>query len=413
MTDPWDKPFDGSIFDDSYETSKIVAAAEGMSIPEYPWNHPAVEFAKWYIDVFGHGPKGSQSWIDHGADYRVAKDFAEVGADDTTGVENDDSVLDDYADVTASTGTGTETTPGGPANNETIEEITGTGTDDVDTARRRAVLENLGVDTTGMLAQEIEQALNDIYDNQSIASTDDAIDEITVVEKFPENPIEGMQVIKDGIKYVWSLWGIGDGWEAVSDESPGTPADNETIEEITVTGTPPESGGLGGLGSGILALLGGIPGLSEVLGLGGDDGDDWFKKLFELFKTKKAIDEANKYKVPTGQMDAQSAIGKQWGLPSKESMVMQGLGPNILQGQKYAMPKGTTMPAATHVSGMPLLEEIEGGNQGGIMGLKSHGDITPAFLEPGEFVFTKKATDNIGAKRLYKLMKQAEQMGIG
>ena len=136
-------------------------------------------------------------------------------------------------------------------------------------------------------------------------------------------------------------------------------------------------------------------------------------KLFELFKTKKAIDESNKYKVPTGQMDAQSAIGKQWGLPSKESMVMQGLGPNILQGQKYAMPKGTTMPAATHVSGMPLLEEIEGGNQGGIMGLKSHGDITPAFLEPGEFVFTKKATDNIGAKRLYKLMKQAEQMGIG
>ena len=141
MTDPWDKPFDGSIFDDSYETSKIVAAAEGMSIPEYPWNHPAVEFAKWFIDEFGHGPKGSQSWIDHGADYRVAKDFAEVGADDTTGVENDDSVLDDYADVTASTGTGTETTPGGPANNETIEEITGTGTDDVDTARRRAVLE--------------------------------------------------------------------------------------------------------------------------------------------------------------------------------------------------------------------------------------------------------------------------------
>jgi hypothetical protein len=111
-------------------------------------------------------------------------------------------------------------------------------------------------------------------------------------------------------------------------------------------------------------------------------------------------------------MAAQSAIGKQWGLPSKESMVMQGLGPNILQGQKYAMPKGTTMPAATHVSGMPLLEEIEGGNQGGIMGLKSHGDITPAFLEPGEFVFTKKATDNIGAKRLYKLMKQAEQMGM-
>ena len=111
-------------------------------------------------------------------------------------------------------------------------------------------------------------------------------------------------------------------------------------------------------------------------------------------------------------MDAQSAIGKQWGLPDPDKMVMQGLGPNVLQGQKYAMNKGVPMPAATHVGGLPLVEEIEGGEQGGIMGLKSHGDITPAFLEPGEFVFTKKATDNVGAKRLYKLMQQAEQMGM-
>ena len=39
------------------------------------------------------------------------------------------------------------------------------------------------------------------------------------------------------------------------------------------------------------------------------------------------------------------------------------------------------------------------------------GDITLARLEPGEFVMTKKATDNIGARNLYKLMKQAEGMG--
>ena len=357
MTDPWDKPFDGSIFDDSYETSKIVAAAEGMSIPEYPWNHPAVKFARWFIDEFGHGPKGSKSWIDHGADYRVAKEFPESGADDTTGVENDDSVMQQYETDTA--------TNGGQNGGETI-------------------------------------------------------DEITVVDKFPENPTQGMQVIKDGIKYVWSVWGLGDGWEAIPDESPGPPADNETIEEITVTGTQPDSMWSGIDWSSILSGIGGITGLGSLLGwegLGGgdDDGEElsWFEKLFEIVKSKKAIDDYNKYKVPTGQMAAQSAIGKQWGLPSKESMVMQGLGPNYLQEQKYAMNKGVPMPAATHVSGMPLLEEIEGGNQGGIMGLKSHGDITPAFLEPGEFVFTKKATDNIGAKRLYKLMKQAEQMGIG
>jgi len=158
-------------------------------------------------------------------------------------------------------------------------------------------------------------------------------------------------------------------------------------------------------------------------GLGGGDDDEegggedeeelsFLEKLFEIIKAKKSIDDYNKYQVPTGQMASQSAVGKDWGLPSKESMVMQGLGPNVLQGQKYAMNKGAPMPAATHVGGMPLLEKIEGGEQGGIMGLKSHGDITPAFLEPGEFVFTKKATDNVGAKRLYKLMQQAEQMGM-
>lgn len=48
---------------------------------------------------------------------------------------------------------------------------------------------------------------------------------------------------------------------------------------------------------------------------------------------------------------------------------------------------------------------------GGIAGLASPegpGDITLAKLEPGEFVMTKKATDNIGAQNLYRMMKQAE-----
>jgi len=52
--------------------------------------------------------------------------------------------------------------------------------------------------------------------------------------------------------------------------------------------------------------------------------------------------------------------------------------------------------------------------QGGIAGLASRegpGDITLAKLEPGEFVVTKKATDNIGAQNLYRMMKQAEGMG--
>jgi hypothetical protein len=39
------------------------------------------------------------------------------------------------------------------------------------------------------------------------------------------------------------------------------------------------------------------------------------------------------------------------------------------------------------------------------------GDVTLAKLEPGEFVVTKKAVDNIGAQNLYRMMKQAEGRG--
>jgi len=48
---------------------------------------------------------------------------------------------------------------------------------------------------------------------------------------------------------------------------------------------------------------------------------------------------------------------------------------------------------------------------GGLASLdQGPGDITLARLEPGEFVMTRKATDNIGAKNLYRLMKEAERM---
>ena len=328
-----------------------LPTVESLGMPATMTPMDAIKFAKYIIDVLGHrGPMGPEEWIKYGDQWKEESGYAQAGADDTTGVENDDSVLGDYATSTA--------TNGGQNGGETI-------------------------------------------------------DEITVVEKFPTNPgLPGEMVKFLGTIYVYDAL---TGW---------TPKDGVTTHDDTYTGDDP----IGVVGevpegfdwSSILSGVGGIAGLASLLGwegLGGGDEDDeelsLLEKLFEIVKSKKAIDDYNKYTVPTGQMDAQSAIGKQWGLPSKESMVMQGLGPNILQGQKYAMRKGTKMPAATHVSGMPLLEEIEGGNQGGIMGLKSHGDITPAFLEPGEFVFTKKATDNIGAKRLYKLMKQAEQMGIG
>jgi len=176
-------------------------------------------------------------------------------------------------------------------------------------------------------------------------------------------------------------------------------------------------------GEGIMGLLEDILGIfyPQIFGQGQGQGmffggdSNWLDKIYDFLLAKQAVKDYNKYEVPVGQMHAQSTVGKDWGLPTKESMVMEGLGPNYAEGMQYLMPKGQPTPAATHVLGTPFVEEVEeipGGQQGGIMGLEGLGDITPAFLEPGEFVFTKDATDNIGAKRLYKLMKQAEQMGM-
>ena len=350
--------FDPSVFDDALEREKINAAAEGMNVPGFPWNHPAVKFAKWYIDKFGHGgPKGSESWINHGADYTAAKDYATAGTDDSAGTDSDADVLAGYA------------------NSNTVTNDTVT---------------------------------NDTVTNDTVTN-DTVIDEITVVAKPPSGIGQVGELVRwAGIVYIYDALG---GWIPSPD-----PLHNPPMEETTVTGKIPEKADiLGGLES-LLGMGIGLDALKEMVAnmsnSGSGNEDNWFDKLIDLVAAKNAYEEGYKYEVPTGQMASQSEIGKQWGLPSKEDMVMQGMGPNYLQDQQYVLSKGTTMPAATHVSGNPLLKEIEGGKQGGIMGLKSHGDITPAFLEPGEFVFTKKATDNMGAKRLYKLMQQAEQMGM-
>mgnify|MGYP003119597781 FL=1 len=55
-----------------------------------------------------------------------------------------------------------------------------------------------------------------------------------------------------------------------------------------------------------------------------------------------------------------------------------------------------------------------GMRQGGIASLSDKegpGDVTLARLEPGEFVMTRKATQNIGAKNLYDMMRKAERIG--
>ena len=56
-----------------------------------------------------------------------------------------------------------------------------------------------------------------------------------------------------------------------------------------------------------------------------------------------------------------------------------------------------------------LITNIKGYEKGG-MDDDGPGDITPAFLEPGEFVMTRPATRALGSENLYRLMKMAESV---
>lgn len=403
MSNPFEDDFSiGTVFGDDetvYDLAKILNKSPAQI---------AIEFGNWFKDTFGGGgPKGPQEWITFGDQWLKEGGGATSG----TTATGQGSGLGQYAkdrNATTTAPTDTTTTPTDTTTTATMDAINSVTPND-----QKVLLENLGVDATGMSPQEIAQALAGVLDSMVLEDVSDLAGE------FSRDEFDVLAKVFMDAKYPVSSTtdpfdGLGDSdltddvVDDVVDDIPGGPADNSTIEEIIATGKQPEGfdwssilaglGGLGGLGS----LIGGLTAPKASGGL--------LDKLFDIYTDYTALKDYDRYKVPTSQMDAQSTVGKDWGLPSKESMVMQGLGPNYLQGQKYAMNLGQTMPAATHVGGMPYIEK---GEHGGVMGLKKrYGDITPAFLEPGEFVFTKKATDNIGAKRLYKLMKQAEEMGM-
>jgi hypothetical protein len=231
---------------------------------------------------------------------------------------------------------------------------------------------------------------------------------------------EGDIITVGDIKYILTnnLW-------KEYEEPPGS--ETETSDTSTQTGDEEEEtdtnrGGLFGLGIGPwLSDLFGVTGtgvgnvLSGIFGQGGNISD-----LIELFLKGKAIKgawDAIEYEVPTGQGAAMSDFEK--ANPLTTNMTLAGMGPNYLQNQKYAIPVGQSgIPAATHTVGTPYVEEVQGGEMGGIMSAKGHGDIVPALLEPNEFVFTRKAVQNmgngnvnLGAKRMYKIMKDLERMG--
>jgi len=161
-------------------------------------------------------------------------------------------------------------------------------------------------------------------------------------------------------------------------------------------------------------------GLAGLLGL----MPDWLKDLFKLFIAGKAVKGAKDvidYEVPTGQGAAMSEYEKAH--PLDIDMGLEGLGPNYLEEQLYGIPIGAeNVPVPTHKLGFPYAEEIEeevqGGQRGGIMNARSHGDIVPALLEPGEFVMNLQSVKGAGngdarqgAKRMYKMMRQLERMG--
>ena len=153
------------------------------------------------------------------------------------------------------------------------------------------------------------------------------------------------------------------------------------------------SGGTGGnrQGGGIMGLLNSLlGGGGQGGGLLGGGGLGTLASLWALNKARKEGDDPGAV-IPMGQQ----AYGMDdvYGGPTPDYRVFN-IQPALMPGVAYAN------------VGKP-----EGMKHGGIASLEGPGDVTPAWLEPGEFVMTKKATGNIGAQNLYKMMKDAEGMG--
>jgi hypothetical protein len=213
----------------------------------------------------------------------------------------------------------------------------------------------------------------------------------------------GIYVIRDGV------------WHEVKDEDKDEDKDDDDLPTGIFGGTA---------GPKIKDWLKGVFGIPESF----EEGDTWWQKLLKIYLGGKQFKEgldAIKYEVPTGQGAAMSAYEKAH--PLDIDMGLEGLGPNYLQDQLYGIPIGAEkVPAATHTLGLPYAEEIpvgieeevQGGQRGGIMNARSHGDIVPALLEPGEFVMNLQAVKGAGngdarqgAKNMYKMMRQLEERG--
>jgi len=165
----------------------------------------------------------------------------------------------------------------------------------------------------------------------------------------------------------------------------GTDDEQGLLEQILLGKASKKEGG-GNTSGGLAGLL------SQVVG-GGDEGggllnSPLLKLLLANYLTKR--DDSPSDVIPVGTQGFAAGSGQGQGLGSMPDYRTFNIQPALMPGVGYANAPPPKM------------------QQGGLS--EGPGDITLARLEPGEFVMTRKATDNIGAKNLYKLMKDAERM---
>jgi hypothetical protein len=165
----------------------------------------------------------------------------------------------------------------------------------------------------------------------------------------------------------------------------------DTLEDAT-------KGVLGG--NTAAALMGGGTGG----GLGGLGG------LANLALLKNILDRPSKSPedvVPIGASAFGYTPEQMQNIPSYRIANLQ---PALIEGAQYANVSPVTAEEGGLLKGIASIKQngnIKGYEKGG-MDDDGPGDITPAFLEPGEFVMTRPATRALGAENLYRLMKMAE-----
>ena len=177
----------------------------------------------------------------------------------------------------------------------------------------------------------------------------------------------------------------------------------DTLEDAT-------KGVLGG--NTAAALFGG--GMGGGMGMGGGTGGGMggLGGLATLALVKKLLDQPSKSPedvVPIGASAFGYTPEQMQNMPSYRIANLQ---PALVEGAQYANVKPVTAEEGGLLKGIASIKQngnIKGYEKGG-MDDDGPGDITPAFLEPGEFVMTRPATRALGSENLYRLMKMAESV---